>query len=129
MQDYRKLKVWQKSHELTLAVYRASERFPRAEVYGITSQIRRSSSSVPTNIAEGCGRSSNADLLRFLHIALGSLNELSYQLLLCRDLGFLDPGAHARLAADVLEIQRMLGTLILKIKATSRERDTTSPDL
>ena len=83
MQDYRKLKAWQKSHELTLAVYRVSERFPKAEVYGITSQMRRSSSSIPANIAEGCGRSSNADFVRFLHVALGSINELSYQLLLC----------------------------------------------
>ncbi|MDE3095834.1 MAG: four helix bundle protein [Chloroflexota bacterium] len=126
MQDYRKLRVWQKSHELTLAVYRASERFPKAEVYGITSQMRRSSSSIPTNIAEGCGRSSKADFLRFLHVALGSINELSYQLLLCRDLGILDTGADEGLAADALEIQRMLGALILKIKADSQDIDTTT---
>ncbi len=123
MQDYRKLKVWQKSHELTLAVYRVSERFPKAEVYGITSQMRRSSSSIPTNIAEGCGRSSNADFVRFLHVALGSINELSYQLLLCRDLGFLDAGAYEELAAEALEIQRMLGALIVKVKAESPDID------
>ncbi len=123
MQDYRKLKVWQKSHELTLAVYRASERFPKAEVYEMTSQMRRSSSSIPTNIAEGCGRSSNADFVRFLHVALGSINELSYQLLLCRDLGFLDAEIYEGLAADAIGIQRMLGALILKVKADSPDID------
>ena len=87
MQDYRKLAVWQSSHELTLAVYRVTIRFPKDELFGLTSQMRRSSSSIPTNIAEGCGRATNADFTRFLHISLGSANELEYQLLLCRDLG------------------------------------------
>jgi len=91
MQDYRKLKVWQKAHELALAVYEASARFPREEVYALTSQIRRAAASVPSNIVEGCGRGSNAELMRFLYIALGSANEVEYQLLLARDLGFLQP--------------------------------------
>ena len=83
MKDFRNLQVWEKSHQLTLAVYSATRTFPQSELFGLTSQIRRSASSIPANIAEGCGRSSNADFVRFLHVALGSINELSYQLLLC----------------------------------------------
>ncbi|MEK7693613.1 MAG: four helix bundle protein [Chloroflexota bacterium] len=74
-----------------LAVYEATRAFPKDELYGLTSQLRRCSSSIPSNIVEGCGRSSNAELAKFLHYALGSANELEYQLLLSRDLGFLSP--------------------------------------
>jgi four helix bundle protein len=97
MQDYRKLKVWRKAHELALAVYEVTARFPRVEIYGLTSQMRRAASSVPSNIVEGCGRGTNAELMRFLYIALGSANEIEYQLLFARDLGFLPPEAHDRL--------------------------------
>ena len=78
MQDFRKLAVWRKAHELTLAVYASTARFPRDEIYGLTSQLRLPASSVPANIAEGCGRGSNADLARFLQIALGSASEVEY---------------------------------------------------
>ena len=118
MQDYRRLKVWQKAHELALAVYEATARFPREEVYALTSQIRRAAASVPSNIVEGCGRSSNAELMRFLYIALGSANEVEYQLLLARDLGFLQPEAHDRLSADAVEVKRMLSALIVKLRSS-----------
>lgn len=85
MGDFKKLAVWEKAHRLTLAVYRASGSFPKDELYGLMSQIRRAAASIPTNIAEGSGRGGDRELVRFLHIALGSANELEYQLLLAKD--------------------------------------------
>jgi len=76
MKDFRKLIVWEKAHQLTLKIYKVTEEFPREELYGLTSQIRRACVSIPTNIAEGCVRSSDADFSRFLYIALGSTSEL-----------------------------------------------------
>lgn len=87
MGDYRKVAVWVRAHRLTLDVYRATRQLPKEELYGLTSQLRRAASSVPANIAEGCGRNSDAELGRFLVIALGSATELDYHLLLARDLG------------------------------------------
>ena len=87
MQDFRNLSVWRLAHELTLAAYRETSRFPSSEQFGLTSQMRRSAASIATNIAEGCGRGSDADFGRFLQIALGSASELEYQLLLAADLG------------------------------------------
>jgi four helix bundle protein len=86
MKDFRQLKVWAKSHELALSIYRVTNDFPREERYGLTSQIRRSTTSIPTNIAEGCGRNTDADFARFLQMAMGSANETEYQLLLSHDL-------------------------------------------
>jgi four helix bundle protein len=84
MQDFRKLKVWEKSHNLTLEIYKSTESFPGSEIYGLTSQTRRSCSSIPANISEGCGRKSAAEFARFLQIAMGSASELEYHLLLAR---------------------------------------------
>lgn len=117
MKDFRTLIVWQKSHELTLAVYSATKQFPKEELFGLTSQMRRSSSSIPTNIAEGCGRGSNADFQRFLQIAFGSANELDYQLILSNDLNYLDGENRQRLDALLLEIKKMLSTLIRKVQS------------
>jgi len=89
MSDYRKLEVWAKAHQLTLEIYRATKTFPKDELYGLVSQMHRAASSIPMNIAEGSGRGSNADYARCVQIGLGSMNELEYQLLLARDLGFL----------------------------------------
>jgi len=82
MKNFHDLKVWQKAHLLTLAVYQATRGFPRDELYGLTSQLRRCSSSVPTNLAEGCGRSTDSDFARFCTMAMGSASELEYLLLL-----------------------------------------------
>ena len=82
MKDFRQLKVWDKSHELALSIYRATKDFPKEELYGLTSQIRRASMSIPTNIAEGCGRNTDADFARFLQMAMGSASETEYHLLL-----------------------------------------------
>jgi four helix bundle protein len=116
MQDFRRLSVWQKAHELTLAVYETTRRYPKEELYGLTSQSRRSAASIPTNIAEGCGRGSRPDFARFLQIACGSAAEVEYHLLLARDLSFLDPELHDRLAAKVCEVKQMLTALIRKVK-------------
>ncbi len=117
MRDFRELKVWERSHRLTLTVYGATATFPREELYGLTSQIRRSCAAVPTNIAEGCGRGSNADLARFLQIALGSASELEYHLLLARDLSFLEEPEHERLTRETTEIKRMLTSFIKSLRA------------
>lgn len=117
MRDFRQLKVWEKAHALTLAVYQATSTFPRAELYGLTSQMRQSCASIPTNIAEGCGRGSSADMARFLYIALGSASELEYQLLLARDLEMLDAARHEQLTAETVEVKRMLASLIQKLNA------------
>lgn len=89
MRDFRELKVWQKSHELILAIYKETERFPKSEIYGLTSQIRRAAVSIGANIAEGAGKNSRPDFARFLQISLGSGSELEYELLLACDLGYL----------------------------------------
>ncbi|HEX5848085.1 MAG TPA: four helix bundle protein [Rubrobacter sp.] len=90
MKDFHELKVWEKGHELTLAAYKATARFPVEERYGLTSQIRRASASVPANIAEGCGRGGDTELARFLQIAAGSAGELEYHLLLANQLDMLN---------------------------------------
>jgi four helix bundle protein len=117
MQDFRKLKVWQKAHALTLAVYGATRRFPKDEQYGLTSQSRRSAASVPANIAEGCGRSAPGDFARFLEIAAGSASELEYHLLLARDLRVLPSGLYDALAPAVCEVKQMLASLTSKARA------------
>lgn len=117
MKNFRDLKVWKKSHQLTLAVYRATRRFPRDEVYGLTSQIRRSSVSISANIAEGCGRSGDAELSRFFQIAMGSASELEYHILLARDLRLLEDAIYERLLDDITEVKRMLASFIKKLNA------------
>lgn len=119
MRDFRELKVWQKAHQVTLAVYKATTDFPKQEMYGLTSQMRRSAASVPTNIAEGCGRSGHGDFLRFLHIALGSANELDYQLLLAHDLNFLRDDLYEQIANETTQVKRMLTALIQKAPPTN----------
>ncbi len=120
MQDFKQLKVWQRSHQLTLAVYQATASFPKHELYGLTSQVRRSCSSIPANISEGCGRDSGADLARFLQIAMGSASELEYHLLLASELGFLTPKVYQPLAGELIEIKRMLTALIRKVRNSKR---------
>ncbi len=119
MRDFRELKVWRKAHELTLAVYQATRGFPKEELFGLTSQIRRSCESIPANIAEGCGRSGAPELSRFLQIALGSASELEYHLLLSHDLGLLNGGRYKQLSEGVIEVKRMLTIFIQKLMAES----------
>lgn len=117
MKDFRSLNVWHKAHEFTLIVYKATKQFPREELYGLTSQIRRASSSIPANIAEGCGKNSNADFCRFLQIAFGSASEVEYHLLLARDLEMLDVEIYSQLESNLLEVKKMLASLIVKVRS------------
>jgi four helix bundle protein len=117
MKDFRQLKVWEKSHQLALAIYKVTAKFPKEELYGLTSQIRRASMSIPTNIAEGCGRNTDAEFARFLQIAMGSASETEYQLLLSHDLEFLTKTQYEKLNTDVTEIKRMLASLLKTLRA------------
>jgi len=120
MRDFKELKVWQKSHNLTLSLYKMTASFPKEEMYGLTSQIRRACSSISANIAEGCGRDGEAEFARFLSIAMGSASELEYHVLLACDLGFLNAADYECSAHEVGEVKRMLTALIKKLKADSR---------
>jgi len=126
MKNFRDLNVWQIAHDVTLAIYQNTRTFPREETYGITSQLRRCSASVAANIAEGYGRSSNAEFGRFLAIAMGSASELEYFLLLARDLDYLQTGVHEDLVKKGGQMRRMLNRLILKVQAESRTTNTKS---
>lgn len=117
MKDFRDLNVWRKSHEIAVDVYSVTKSFPSEELYALTSQMRRSAVSIAANIAEGCGRSSDADFARFVVIALGSASEFEYQLLLARDLGFLEPAHYEAMSKKVVEVKRMLAGLVRKLKA------------
>jgi four helix bundle protein len=119
VRDYKKYTVWQKAHWLVLDIYKLSHMLPKDEVYGLINQMKRSSSAIPTNIAEGCGRDSDKDFCRFLYIAAGSANELEYQILLCKDLNFIEDYISQKLFLQIAEIKKMLTGLITKLNANS----------
>ena len=125
MQNFRKLQVWEKSHNLTLRIYRLTSKFPREEIYGLTSQIRRACASIPTNIAEGCGRESSADFARFLQIAIGSASETEYLILLAHDLKYLTADQHAELMDTTIRVKKMLSALVKNVRMNSRPAPTT----
>jgi four helix bundle protein len=118
MKDYKKFLVWQKSHQLTLDVYRLVRDFPKEEMFGLTSQMKRASSSIPMNIAEGCGRNSEKDFARFLIISFGSANELEYQIILSIDLNFISYEHGQKFLFQIEEVKKMLNGLISKINNT-----------
>ena len=111
MGDFMKLAVWQKAHELTLQVYERAASWPRRELFGLTSQTHRAAASIAANIAEGCGRNSDAELARYARTSLGSANELSYYVILPRDLSYLDSAGLDDLERGVSEVRRMLSSL------------------
>ena len=111
MQGFRRLNVWNKAHELTLEIYKVTSQFPKEELYALTSQMKRAA-SIGANIAEGCGRGSDADFTRFLFIAVGSASELESHLILAKDLKFLSEDNYTRLDALNSEVKRMLTALI-----------------
>ena len=116
MKDFKELKVWAKAHEVTLLVYGENRAFPRGEMYGLTSQLRRAAASVAANIVEGCGRRSDGEFKRFLQIARGSACELEYHLLLARDLKFLNEEHFRKLDGLVAEVERMLTSLVQRLQ-------------
>ena len=108
MKDFRKLKVWEKAHELTLLIYKLSKKFPREELFGLTNQLRRASSSISTNIAEGCGRGSDKDFARFIQIAMGSASELEYLILLSFDLKYINKDNYLLINDETINIKKCL---------------------
>lgn len=116
MQNYKDLKVWGKAHQFTLMIYEATRDFPKVEQYGLTNQLRRASSSIPANIAEGCGKNTKNDFANFLNIALGSANEAEYFILLSTDLKYLNTELGGKLNNMINEIKAMLIALIAKVR-------------
>ena len=119
MQSFKNLKVWEKAHAMTLDVYRSTSAFPKAELYGLTSQMRRSSASIGANIAEGCCRNGDKDFGRFIQIAAGSAGELEYHIILARDLGLLTAVDYQCLSTETIEVKKMLASLLQKLRAES----------
>jgi four helix bundle protein len=124
MGDFKKLEVWHRAYRLALATYRVTGSFPKSELYGMVSQMRRAAVSIPTNIAEGCGRKRDGEATSFLRYSLGSTSELDCLIMLARDLGYLSQDAYQSLADEVAAVGRMLTALIRhfssKRKASSR---------
>ena len=117
MKDFRDLKVWHKARDLVLEVYRATRRFPKEEMFGLQSQLRRASVSIAANIAEGCGRSSGGDFARFLYVAMGSASELESHIEIAKNLQFLESADHEKLISGVVEVKRMLAALIVRVNS------------
>lgn len=124
VKDFRNLAVWEKSHHLTLAVYKATQRFPKEEQYALTNQLRRAAISIPANIAEGCGKGSDAEFARYLQIALGSASELEYHHLLAKDLEYLILIDYQPLEQAVIEVKRMLTRLIHTLHPTRYDAES-----
>ncbi len=129
MQDFRNLKVWDKSHRLTIHMYTLTRKLPRYELWGLIAQIRRASASIGANIAEGCGRDGDAELARFLQIAICSASELEYHLLLARGLGFISSDEYDRGTLEVGEVKRMLSSLIRNLKPCVPRKSPTRANL
>jgi len=115
MRDFKKYDIWKISHVFTLKIYELSKSYPKDEIYGIVSQIRRASSSIPTNISEGCGRTSDAEFNRFLTIALGSASEVEYLIILSKDLNYIDEDSFTELNQEINIIKRKIYTLKQKL--------------
>jgi four helix bundle protein len=122
MRNYRDLQTWNKAHNLTLELYKLSRQFPKEEVYGLTSQLRRAASSIGANLAEGCGRQSNPEFARFVRISVGSASELDYHLLLASDLGFIESAAYGRLSRSLTEVRKMLASLLSTVEIETQTR-------
>src|SRR5208282_1347005 len=127
MRNYKDLRVWEEAHRLTLTVYKATQAFPKDERFGLTSQIRRASASIGANLAEGCGRRSDGEMGRFVKIAMGSGAELSYHLLLAKDLGSLEGKLYEGLDSDLGAVMRMMSSLSHKIRSQSTDEKKPGP--
>ena len=116
MQDFRKIRAWQANRELTLMIYRATARFPREERFGLTSQMRDCAVSIGANIAEGCGRGSNADTLRFFQFAFASAVELLHHLITAKDLGYLSEEVYQGLEQKLDSVRRMTAKFMSRLR-------------
>ena len=116
LKSFKDLQVWQKSYVLALDIYEATSNFPASEVYGLTAQIRRAAVSIPSNIAEGYARGHTAEYVRFVNVAYGSLAELQTQLMLARDLGYLEQSVHGVIASQYEDLERMLSALMRSLR-------------
>jgi len=116
MQSFREVKVWEKAHHLGLHVYRVTAGFPEIEQAGLIRQMRKAAVSLPSKIAEGCGRAGDRELARYLESAKGSANDLEYQVLLAKELGFLPEPEHAVLSEEITEVQKMLYGFIKTVR-------------
>ncbi len=116
MRDFKKYHIWNLSHELTLEIYSITNSFPKEEIYGLTSQMRRSTASIPTNISEGCGRDSDLEFNRFLTITLGSASETEYLIILAKDLGYIENNQASVLIEKVNIIKSKIYQLKQKLK-------------
>ena len=128
MFDFRKLRIWQEGYALTLQVYQLTRSFPRDELFGLTSQMRRAANSVPHNIAEGCGRNSKPELLRFIVIAMSSVSELESEVLVAQGLGFLEPAQAEVLLENISRLRRMLTAYHQKVKAAPASSGDSSAE-
>ena len=117
VKDFRSLKVWEKAHSLTLSIYKSTGEFPKQELYALTNQIQRAAVSMPANIAEGCGKDSDAELKRYFSIAMGSSSELEYLLLLAHELGYLQENSYQSIQNNLVETRKMLNAFIQRLKA------------
>jgi len=115
MRDFRTYTVWQQSHKLVLAMYKLTKDFPSDEKFGIISQLRRASTSIPTNFAEGCGKNSEKEFARYLSIAYGSTSEVDYLMLLSKDLDYISPNDYESTKTEIVSIQKQLYVLIQKL--------------
>ena len=128
MRNHRDLVVWKRSHRLVLRLYRLTDDFPRPEVFGLTSQIRRAAVSIPTNLAEGCGRWGDGDIGRFVKIAMGSASEVDYLTFLGAELGYVSSDKYTELATELTEVRGMLTGFYKRIRTTNEHRDTEKRD-
>lgn len=116
MRDFHQLKVWEKAHNLALTTHQLTSSFPKQELFGLTSQLRRASLSIPTNIAEGCGRHTDANFARFLQIGMGSACETEHLLLFAYELGYIQVDEYLRVQQSTEEVKRMLTSLLKKVR-------------
>ena len=128
MREYHSLEIWKRSHSFTLNVYEMTRNFfPKEELFVLTSQLRRSAASIPTNIAEGCGRKTNTELARFLQISLGSAAESEYQLLLAKDLHYISDDIFNKFNSEIIEIKKMLNAFIQHLPPDAKSEIKPNP--
>ena len=125
MRNFEDLEVWQKSHDLTVRLYRITETFPRSELFGLTSQIRRAAGSIGANLAEGCGRWGDAELARFVQIAMGSASELQNHLRLAKDLSFVSPADYRALIRALSSVRQMLTAFLQTVRGKRTARNSS----